>query len=32
MFFDVPVGFRAEYPEVFAQLARFFKQDPAGAA
>jgi hypothetical protein len=29
MFFDVPQRFRAEYPAVYAQLAAFFKQDPA---
>lgn len=29
MFFDVPVDFRAEYPSVYAQLAAFFRQDPA---
>jgi Mlc titration factor MtfA (ptsG expression regulator) len=29
MFFDVPARFRAEYPVVYAQLAAFFKQDPA---
>jgi hypothetical protein len=31
MFFDVPVRFRAEYPDVYAQLALFFRQDPAAA-
>jgi MtfA peptidase len=29
LFFDVPQDLRAEYPEVYAQLARYFKQDPA---
>ena len=29
MFFDVPDAFRAEYPSLYAQLAAFFKQDPA---
>jgi Mlc titration factor MtfA (ptsG expression regulator) len=29
MFFDVPRRFRTEYPEVYAQLAAFFRQDPA---
>jgi len=29
MFFDVPRRFRSEYPAVYAQLASFFKQDPA---
>jgi Mlc titration factor MtfA (ptsG expression regulator) len=29
MFFDVPAELRSEYPDVYAQLARFFKQDPA---
>lgn len=29
MFFDVPRDFRAEYPAVYAQLAAFFRQDPA---
>jgi len=31
LFFDVPRDFRAEYPDVYAQLAAFFRQDPAGA-
>jgi Mlc titration factor MtfA (ptsG expression regulator) len=30
MFFDLPERFRQEYPDVYVQLARFFKQDPAG--
>jgi Mlc titration factor MtfA (ptsG expression regulator) len=29
MFFDVPQRFRAEYPSLYDQLARYFKQDPA---
>lgn len=29
MFFDVPVRFRREYPDVYAQLAGFYRQDPA---
>jgi MtfA peptidase len=29
LFFDVPRDLRAEYPDVYAQLARYFKQDPA---
>ena len=29
LFFDVPDELRAEYPEVYAQLAAFFRQDPA---
>ena len=29
MFFDVPVRFAKEYPAVYAQLAAFYKQDPA---
>ena len=29
MFFDVPVAFLDEYPEIYAQLAAFFRQDPA---
>jgi len=32
MFFDVPARLRTEYPDVYAQLSRFFKQDPAGSA
>jgi Mlc titration factor MtfA (ptsG expression regulator) len=32
MFFDVPRRFQAEYPAVYAQLAAFFKQDPAARA
>ena len=32
MFFDVPQRFRAEYPDVYDQLKRYFKQDPAAAA
>jgi Mlc titration factor MtfA (ptsG expression regulator) len=31
LFFDVPKQLREEYPDVYAQLARFFKQDPAAA-
>jgi Mlc titration factor MtfA (ptsG expression regulator) len=30
LFFDVPRQLRDEYPDVYAQLRRFFKQDPAG--
>ncbi|MYF70704.1 MAG: zinc-dependent peptidase [Proteobacteria bacterium] len=29
MFFDVPCAFRVEYPSLYAQLAAFFRQDPA---
>ncbi len=29
MFFDTPERLGEEYPDVYAQLARFFKQDPA---
>ncbi|RPI59815.1 MAG: zinc-dependent peptidase [Lysobacterales bacterium] len=29
MFFDVPQRFRAEYPDIYDQLKRYFKQDPA---
>lgn len=32
LFFDVPRSFRAEYSEVYEQLRRYFKQDPASAA
>jgi Mlc titration factor MtfA (ptsG expression regulator) len=32
MFFDVPQRFRTEYPDVYEQLRRYFKQDPAAAA
>jgi len=32
MFFDVPRELRDEYPDVYEQLKRFFKQDPAAAA
>ena len=28
MFFDVPDGFRREYPELYEQLAGYFRQDP----
>src|SRR5688572_11897772 len=31
MFFDVPQRFRAEYPAVYEQLRKYFKQDPAAA-
>lgn len=31
MFFDVPERFAEEYPAVYAQLAAFYKQDPAVA-
>ena len=29
LFFDVPRDLAAEYPEVYAQLSRYFRQDPA---
>ena len=29
MFFDLPARFAREYPDVYAQLATFYKQDPA---
>ena len=32
MFFDVPDELAIEYPAIYAQLARFFKQDPAAGA
>ncbi len=32
MFFDLPRRFRTEYPEVYEQLKRYFRQDPAAAA
>lgn len=32
MFFDVPRRFREEYPDVYEQLKRYFKQDPASSA
>ena len=32
MFFDVPEELRAEYPHVYDQLRRYFRQDPASAA
>jgi MtfA peptidase len=32
MFFDVPRDLRDEYPDVYEQLRRYFKQDPAVAA
>jgi Mlc titration factor MtfA (ptsG expression regulator) len=32
MFFDVPQDLRAEYPDVYEQLKRYFKQDPASGA
>jgi len=31
LFFDVPLHLQAEYPQVYRQLATFFRQDPAGA-
>jgi hypothetical protein len=31
MFFDVPADFANAYPDVYRQLARFYRQDPAGA-
>ena len=30
LFFDVPGDLAAEYPDVYAELARYFRQDPAG--
>lgn len=30
LFFDVPAELAAEYPAVYAQLASYFRQDPAG--
>jgi Mlc titration factor MtfA (ptsG expression regulator) len=32
MFFDVPRELRAEYPDVYDQLRRYFKQHPASHA
>jgi MtfA peptidase len=32
MFFDVPARFAEEYPAVYAQLAAFYRQDPAAAS
>ena len=32
MFFDVPRRFKAEYADVYEQLRRYFKQDPASTA
>jgi Mlc titration factor MtfA (ptsG expression regulator) len=32
MFFDVPQRMRVEYPDVYEQLKRYFKQDPASSA
>jgi Mlc titration factor MtfA (ptsG expression regulator) len=32
LFFDVPADLRGEYPLVYEQLKRFFKQDPAAGA
>jgi hypothetical protein len=32
LFFDLPADLRAEYPDVYEQLARYFKQDPASGA
>ena len=29
LFFDVPQDLRTEYPDVYAQLKKYFKQDPA---
>jgi len=29
LFFDVPADFRREHPALYAQLARYFRQDPA---
>ena len=31
LFFDTPQELLAEYPDVYSQLARFFRQDPAAA-
>lgn len=30
LFFDLPAHLKAEYPQVYRQLAAFFRQDPAG--
>jgi len=30
LFFDLPANLKAEYPQVYRQLAAFFRQDPAG--
>ena len=32
MFFDVPDEFCSEYPTLYAQLAKLFRQDPASAS
>ena len=32
LFFDVPERLKQEHPDVYGQLARFFKQDPAASA
>ncbi|MBL8200536.1 MAG: zinc-dependent peptidase [Chromatiales bacterium] len=32
LFFDVPASLEAEYPQVYRQLAAFFRQDPTGRA
>lgn len=32
LFFDVPADLQAEYPQVYRQLAAFFRQDPTGRA
>jgi Mlc titration factor MtfA (ptsG expression regulator) len=32
MFFDMPDGLYVEYPEIYAQLAKFFRQDPRAGA
>jgi Mlc titration factor MtfA (ptsG expression regulator) len=31
-FFEIPAAVRDEYPEVYRQLAAFYRQDPAGAS
>jgi MtfA peptidase len=32
LFFDLPEGLAAEHPDVYAQLAAYYRQDPAAAA
>jgi Mlc titration factor MtfA (ptsG expression regulator) len=32
MFFDLPDRLRSEYPDVYAELAAFYRQSPAAAA
>jgi hypothetical protein len=31
-FFEIPLAVRAQYPDVYDQLARFYRQDPAARA